>query len=257
MGNSPVRRPAGFVVISIAALLASGPAGAEHIMVFAAASLKRPLTETARAHEAASGNRVRISFAASSALARQIDAGAPADLYVSANAAWINWLLGRGKIQPASRTTLAGNRLVLVAPNPAPVLPERFTATSALRLLQGGRIALADPRHVPAGIYARQALTSLGAWSRLAPYLAPAANVRAALALVERGATPLGIVYASDAHGSSAVDVIYRFSRKSHAPIRYVAALVANARPATADFLAALAAGESRKVFRKYAFSAD
>ena len=252
-----MRQSASIVVITVAALLASEPTGAEQIMVFAAASLKRPLMESARAHGTSSGNRVSLSFAASSSLARQIDAGAPADLYISANAAWINWLLGRGKIQATSRTHLAGNRLVLVTPKPALARPERFTAASTLRFLQGGRIALADPGHVPAGIYARQALTNLGVWSKLVPYLAPAANVRAALALVERGAAPLGIVYASDAHGNDAVDVLYRFDINSHAPIRYVAALVANARPATADFLAALATRKSRELFRKYAFSAD
>lgn len=237
---------------------ASTAAGAERILVFAAASLILPLTEIARAYEVKTGHRVRISFAASSALARQIDAGAPADLYLSANLQWMNWLEARGKIDKASKSDLAGNRLVLVAPAGSLPAMDRFSGPTVIRILKGHRLAIADPAHVPAGMYAKQALTKFASWPRISAHLAPTVNVRAALALVERRAVPLGIVYASDAFNNRAVDVLYRFASNSHAPIRYVAAaVIGNGGSAAIGFLIELTGRKSKRTFKKFDFSAD
>ena len=260
MGNRDVQPAATALAIILlsAAVLAPPAARAERVLVFAAASLNAPLTEIARAHERKSGNRVRISFAASSALARQIDNGAPADLYVSANMVWINWLEARGKIVKTSKANLAGNRLVMIAPKGSVPAMENFSGPNLMRILKGQRLAIADPGHVPAGIYARQALRALGTWRQMSRHLAPSVNVRAALALVERGAAPLGIVYASDAFNNEAVDVIFRFQRASHMPIQYIAAAVAgHGGRAAGDFLSELTGERSKQVFKKYNFSRD
>lgn len=252
-------QPAALALAIILLSLAAPPAAwAERVLVFAAASLNAPLAEIARAHERKSGNRVRISFAASSALARQIDNGAPADLYVSANIVWINWLQARGRIVKSSKANLAGNRLVMVAPKGAVPAMDKFSGPTVMQLLKGQRLAIADPGHVPAGIYARQALRAAETWQQISRHLAPSVNVRAALALVERGAAPLGIVYASDAFNNEAVDVIYRFPRASHTPIHYIAAAVAGRGGRAADdFLSELTGKRSKQVFKKYKFSRD
>jgi molybdate transport system substrate-binding protein len=266
MGNRRVRGLAtaiAIVLLSLAATQAATHAArAEQILVFAAASSSLPITEIARAYEGKTGHRVRISLAASSALARQIDHGAPANIFVSANAQWMDWLEARGKIIKTGKTNLAGNRLVLVAPAGSAAAMNVFSAPSVIGILNGARLAVADPAHVPAGIYARQALRGLGAWRQISGHLAPSVNVRAALALVERGALPLGIVYASDAHDNRAVDILFRFPGASHGPIRYVAAAVAGqgdgqAGGAAAGFLSALTARGAKQVFKKYGFEAD
>lgn len=262
MGNKGVRRAAlALAILALSALvltLAPAAARAERVLVFAAASLNAPLTEIARAHERQTGNRVRISFAASSALARQIDNAAPADLYVSANMMWINWLEARGRIVKSSKAILAGNRLVMIAPTGSAPAMENFSGPAVMQILKGQRLAIADPGHVPAGIYARQALRALGTWRQLSKYLAPSVNVRAALALVERGVAPLGIVYATDAYNNSAVDVIYRFRGASHTPIQYIAAAVTgHGGRAADDFLSELTGKQSKQVFKKYNFSRD
>ncbi len=263
MRNKGVRRTASqaiaFILLSATALaLAPAAVRAERVMMFAAASLNAPLAEIARTHERKTGNRVRISFAASSSLARQIDNGSPADLYVSANMVWINWLEARGKIVKSSKANLAGNRLVMIAPRGSAPAMANFSGPAVMRILKGQRLAIADPGHVPAGIYARQALRALGTWRQMSQFLAPSVNVRAALALVERGAVPLGIVYATDAFNNEAIDVIYRFANASHMPIQYIAAAVAgNGGPATDGFLSELTGERSKQVFKKYSFSLD
>jgi molybdate transport system substrate-binding protein len=258
MENRAVQRAVSALAIILLTWLAPPAARAERVLVFAAASLNAPLAEIARAHERITGNRVRISFAASSALARQIDRGAPADLYVSANVVWINWLEARGKIVEASKASLAGNRLVMIAPRGSVPAMDSFSAPVVMQILKGQRLAIADPGHVPAGIYARQALAALGTWQQISRHLAPSVNVRAALALVERGAAPLGIVYASDAFNNSAVDVIHRFANTSHTPIQYIAAAIAGNGGRSADaFLSELTGERSKLVFKKYNFSRD
>lgn len=157
------------------------------------------------------------SFASSSTLARQIEAGAPADLFISADQKWMDYAVDKKSIDTASRQTLLGNSLVVVAPKASE--QKDFTIDSKTNwttLLNGGRLAVGDPEHVPAGIYAKEALQKLGAWETLSPKLAPAEDVRGALALVERNEAPLGIVYGSDAVASKGVKVVATFPEDSH-----------------------------------------
>lgn len=219
-----------------ATVTATAPTRAEPaVTVFAASSLTDALTAVGAAYRRQTGGDLRFSFAASSTLARQIEAGAPADVVLSADTLWMDYLEARGLIDPQSRTTALGNVLVLVAPadDRADAKPgdtavlDPATADWSTLLPEGARLAVGDPDHVPAGRYARQALEHLGLWDALASRLARADNVRAALALVARGEAPLGIVYATDAAITDAVRVIGRFPPDSHAPIAYPIAVVA------------------------------
>lgn len=222
----------------LAAALLATPCAARAqapLTVFAAASLQdalRALEPEWRA--AAPGNPpLRFSFAASSALARQIEQGAPADLFASADEPWMDWLAERGLVETATRTSPIGNSLVLVAPADRPAPPglslDRGGTDLRALLGPGGRLAVADPAHVPAGRYAEAALTWLGQWAALAPRLARADNVRAALLLVERGEAPLGIVYATDAQAARGVRVLGTFPPASHPAITYPFALTRRA----------------------------
>lgn len=244
------------IVCVLAFLVLTAPARAGEVTVFAAASLKTALDAAAAAWSETSGHRVVGVFAGSSALARQIERGAPADLFISANAAWMDRLEGAGAIRPETRRDLVSNTLVLVAHGPGPrgtepVGPE----VDLLGLLGGGRLAMALVDAVPAGIYGKAALESLGLWEAVAPRVAQADNVRAALALVAAGEAPLGVVYATDARAEPAVRVLGAFPRDSHPPIVYPAALTAAGRadPAGA-FLAYLSGPAAAALFRAHGF---
>ena len=200
------------------------------VTLFAAASLTDALTEIGQAWAATGQPAPRLSFASSSTLARQIEAGAPAAIFASADARWMDELAHRELIVADSRIDLLGNDLVVVGPAGAAPMPVSASA-DWLALLRGrlgadGRIATGDPAHVPAGIYAQQALTRLGAWTALKGRIAAAEDVRNALLLVERGEAPLGIVYATDAAVSRAVVVVARFPADSHDPVVYPFALL-------------------------------
>lgn len=244
-----------------AALGAAGPAlkaagDEDPVTVFAAASTTDAMREVGRAYRDGGGSPTRFSFAASSTLARQIEAGAPAEIVLLANREWMDYLAARKLVLRGTRQTPIGNRLVLVAPQgvdgPVPVdSPDRILA----RLGDGGRLAVGDPEHVPAGIYAAQAMRHLGLWDALAPRLARTDNVRAALALVERGEAPLGIVYATDAALVRSVEVVARFPAESHAPIIYPMAIVMGGdRPAVRDFHAFLTGAEALAIFERHGF---
>lgn len=215
--------------------------GPEPQTVFAAASLTEVVTELARDYEKRSGRTVRLSFASSSTLARQIENGAAVAVFISADEEWMRYLDDQRRVVRDSWVRPVGNRLVLVAPvtatagssattpvhdaDVAPLMTRGFDLVAELGT--GGRLAVGDPAHVPAGRYARQALEHLGLWQAAAPRLARAENVRAALALVERGEAPLGIVYASDVRAAQGIRTIARFADSSHEPIRYSFALIA------------------------------
>jgi len=217
--------------------------------VLAASSLQEALTEVADAWAGQGHPQPRLSFAASSALARQIEGGAPADLFLSADEEWMDRLADEGLLRQGSRADLLTNQLVLIAPADTPA--------DGPEALGSGRLALADPEAVPAGRYARAALESLGLWHDVARRIVPAENVRAALALVERGEVPLGIVYATDAQASDEVRVVYRFSSESHPPIRYpVAVLATSDHTEAADFRAYLASAEAQRIFERHGFGA-
>ncbi len=225
----------------LAAALARPAAAQEPVTAFAAASLQDGLRALGAAWAARGNAPPRFSFAASSALARQVEQGAPADLFMSADEAWMDYLQARGLIVEGTRTAALGNALVLVAPAASAAQVALGRGADLLALLgPGGRIAAGDPAHVPAGRYAQAALEWLGQWPALAPRLARADNVRAALLLVERGEAPLGIVYATDAAASRGVRVLAAFPAESHPPIAYPFALTRRAagNAAARDFLA-------------------
>lgn len=233
------------------------PAGPGPLVVFAAASLTESMEAAARAYTARSGQAVQVSFAGSPALARQIAQRAPADVFVSADTEWMDWLQQRGLVDPASRSGLLGNALVLVAhaDNPAPGLA-LAPGVDLLPLLGGdGRLAVALTGSVPAGKHAQAALASLGAWPAVAPRLAETENVRAALLLVARGEAPLGVVYATDAKAEPRVRVLGTFPPASHPEIVYPVARVAASRhPMAGDFVQWLGSPEAAAIFLDHGF---
>lgn len=223
-------------------------------LVLAAASLQESMTAAADAWAAKGHPKPVISFAASSALARQVQAGGRADLFASADEAWMDVLDRGGLLASGTRAAWLGNRLVVVAPVANPV---RLTVRTLGPTLARGPLAMADPASVPAGKYGKAALQRLGAWDAVAPRVVRAENVRAALALVERGAAPYGIVYATDARASAGVRVAGLFPAASHPPIRYpLARLKASTNPEAEGFRRFLLSREGRGIFVRYGFSA-
>ena len=224
-------------------------------LVLAAASLQESLTAAADAWAAQGHSRPTISFAASSALARQIEAGAPADLFISADEEWMDYVALKALLRPATRVSFLTNQLILIAPRDSRIALRLAPGVPLARALGDRRLAIADPAAVPAGRYAKAALTSLGAWPSVEPKLARTENVRAALALVERGEAPLGIVYATDARASTKVRVVGQFSAASHPPISYPIALLATAASPDAEpFRRFLISSPGRAIFRRFGF---
>ncbi|MEJ2765032.1 molybdate ABC transporter substrate-binding protein [Photobacterium sp. MCCC 1A19761] len=239
------------------AVLAAGSASAaEKVTVFAAASLTNAMKEVAALYEQQTGTGSTLSFASSSALARQIAQGAPADIYLSANEKWMNYVAQQEAIEPQSRKTLLTNRLVMVAPTGYPADQIEVTASWDLTAaLQGTRLATGDPNHVPAGMYAQQSLENLGLWQQAMPLLARANNVRSALLLVERQEALLGIVYKTDALVSEKVKIVAELPASSHTPISYPAALVkGQADDAVRAYYDFLQSDQARVIFEKYGF---
>jgi molybdate transport system substrate-binding protein len=229
-------------------------AQAADLTVFAAASLTDALQEVGKSWQAKSGHTVVFSFAASSVLARQIEASGGADMFLSADSDWMNYLDTRNLIARDTRRDLLGNHLVLISPAGVRVsltIAPNFDLAGALA---GGRLAIADPASVPAGKYGKAALTSLGAWNAVSGHLAEAENVRAALAYVSRGETPLGIVYTTDALSDPSVRIVGTFPENSHAPIVYPVALTKDAKPLARNFLAYLSGPQARAIFAKDGF---
>ena len=242
---------------TLAWLLVAAPAMAQPAgpLVLAAASLQESLTAAADAWTAKGHPRPRLSFAASSALARQIGSGAPADLFVSADEPWMDDVAAKGLIVPGTRVSFLGNRLALIAPAAKPVRLAIRPGFPLAASLGTGRLAMADPDAVPAGLYGKAALTRLGVWAAVAPKVARAENVRAALLLVERGETPLGIVYATDARASTGVRVVGLFPAASHPPITYPIARLKAATSRDAEpFRAFLVSRAGKAIFARYGF---
>lgn len=239
--------------------LAAAPVAAQTRppLVLAAASLQEAMTEAADAWARTGNPRPVVSFAASSALARQIISGAPADIFVSADESWMDAVATKGLIRQGTRVPFLTNRLVLISPaNRAPRLWVRPGFPLA-RALGSGRLAMADPDAVPAGKYGKTALQRLGVWQQVARRIARAENVRAALALVERGEAPLGIVYATDAMASKGVRVAGAFPAASHPPITYPVALLRASTSAQAEpFRLFLISPRGKTIFRRHGFIA-
>jgi molybdate transport system substrate-binding protein len=237
--------------------LFSRPAAADEITVFAAASLTNAMGDVCRAFEAKEKHSVSLSFASSSTLAKQIENGAPANLFLSADLAWMDYLDQRKLIVEKSRTNLLGNRLVLIAPVASRIgKVDLKPGVDLTALLSGGLLACGDPDHVPAGKYARSALENLGIWKPLEAHIARANDVRAALALVERAECPLGVVYATDAAASSKVKLVGVFPESSHPAIIYPAALVkGNDTPEAQSLFKFLQSPVPKPIFEKYGFT--
>jgi molybdate transport system substrate-binding protein len=238
-------------------VFAAAPSGAraETFTVFAAASLSDALNDVIKTYQARTQDTVRASYAASSALARQIENGAPADVFISADLEWMDYLQKKSLVQPASRFDLVRNALVLIAPAGSTItlaITREFPLSTALG---NGRLAVADPGSVPAGRYAKSALETLGVWPSIANRVASAGDVRAALLLVARGEAPLGIVYSTDATVERRVKIVDTFPERTHPPIVYPAALTAASKSAAAArFLQVMREPAARGVFERYGF---
>src|SRR3954471_20562579 len=228
------------------------PASAQkqEILVFAAASLSDTLTEIGKVYEAGGGGRVRFNFAGSNDLARQIAAGAPAAVFVSANRAQMEKLEKAGKVRAGDSLVLPGHILVVIEPREGRARP----VGSARDLLGFERLSLADPAAVPAGVYAKTWLEKEGVWAQIAPKVVPALDVRAALAAVAAGNLPAGIVYATDAASTDKVKVVYRIPAEATPDLRYFAAPVAPGSPAAASFVVFLKGPKARAIFARYGF---
>ncbi len=245
-------------LLCVTALL-TAPAYAGNLTVFAAASTVQVLDEIRDHWDPENKTQLRIVYGSSGALARQIDAGAPADVFFSANSKWVDYLTARKRTRPETRQVLFRNRIVVVAPAGDAAPPAFDPATDIVRMLGAdGRLAIGDPQHVPAGIYARQALSALGLWAQITHRAVRTQNVRLALALVQRGEAALGIVYYTDAVRTGQVRILSTFDGALHDPIRYEAVAVGSGggaeSPAAARLLAYLDSEEAVEIYRKYGF---
>jgi molybdate transport system substrate-binding protein len=229
---------------------ASGP-----VIVFAAASLKNALDGVATAWQKESGNSARISYAASSTLAKQIEEDAPAQIFISADEDWMNYVAGKGLIKPGTRSDLLGNKLVLVAPKDSTVALDLKPGAALANALGGGRLAMGNVDSVPAGKYGKAALEKLGLWASVSGRLAQAESVRAALLFVSRGEAPLGVVYRTDAAADPSVKIVAAFPAGSHPPIIYPIALTVKASPAAAAFLDYIKSAKAAPFFEAQGFT--
>lgn len=228
---------------------------ADTITVFAAASLKTALDQAAHDFSATSGHDLHLSFAGSSALARQIQLGAPADVYISANPGWMDVLEADDLLVPGSRNDLLGNRLVVIAPHGNALALDLSQPSAVVARLTSGPLAMALVTAVPAGIYGQQALETLCHWSDVAPNVAQTDNVRAALALVSLGEAPLGIVYASDVAADSNVAIVADIPPEAHDPIIYPAAAIEGGNQKTSmAFLSYLQSPKAQTIFAEQGF---
>ncbi|WP_244316516.1 molybdate ABC transporter substrate-binding protein [Providencia vermicola] len=237
--------------------MASHSVAAEKITVFAAASLTNAMNEISEQFQKESKVEVVSSYASSSTLARQIEQGAPANLFISADQQWMDYAIDKQLMVENTRYTLLDNELVLIAPKDSKIEKVDINKqTDWKKLLDGGRLAVGDPDHVPVGIYAKEALNYLGAWDTVNPMLARTNNVRSGMALVERDEAPLGIVYGSDAVASQKVKVVGIFPADSHKPVEYPMAIVKDQdNKATRDFYEYLKTPAASEVFKRYGFT--
>jgi molybdate transport system substrate-binding protein len=253
------QHPAKYLAAWVVALL---PLGAVHagapkqpeILVFAAASLANVLGELSADWQQTSGVSVKLSFAASSVLARQIEAGGKPDAFISADQEWMDYLQSRGLIEKSTRRNLIGNRLVLIAPADSKIELKIAAGFPLVGALGSGRLATGDPDTVPVGRYARSALTSLGLWDEIQDRLVRADNVRSAMMFVARGEVPLGIVYTTDALVDQKVRIIDTFPASTHAPITYPAAVVNGARSEALPFVEFLGGDVARATWKRFGF---
>ena len=226
------------------------------LTVFAAASMKNALDEVDAAYTAKTGVKLVVSYAASSALAKQVEQGAPADVFISADTDWMDYVIQKKNINEPTRVNLLGNRIVLIAPKDSKIdkvgIGQGFDLA---KLIGDGKIATADEKSVPVGKYAKASLEKLGAWAAAKPKIAMTENVRAALALVARGEAVLGIVYSTDAKVEPGVKIVGTFPADSHPAIIYPVAATMTAKAEAADYLAFLRSSTAKAIFEKYGFT--
>ena len=244
------------LLLAALALLPAAPAAAKDLLVFAAASLKNALDDIDAAYRKETGKAVVVSFAASSALAKQIEAAAPADVFISADLDWMDYLAKKNLIRPDSRSNLLGNGIVLVAPAASTVTAKIAPGFPLASLLGDGHLAMANTESVPAGKYGKAALTNLGVWASVKDRVAQADNVRAALLLVAQGEAPLGIVYRTDAAAEPKVRIVDSFPDDGHPPIIYpVAVIAASTNPDAGAYVAYLKSPAAAALFEKQGFT--
>ncbi|MGH1411900.1 MAG: molybdate ABC transporter substrate-binding protein [Pelagimonas sp.] len=239
-------------LLAVAAFLTPSTTQADQITVFAAASLKNALDEVAEGFDATAGHSTTLSYAGSSVLARQIELGAPADVFISANPNWVGYLQDRRAVLPETRVELLGNQLVLISHQAQP--PVDWESLTLPDLLGDGHLAMALVQSVPAGIYGKAALETLGQWEDVAPQVAQMDNVRAALSLVALGEAPFGIVYATDAKADPRVHVVADIPTNSHPAIHYPAVAIHDG-DAAAQFLNYIQGPNARSVFERHGFT--
>lgn len=243
------------LLVLLAVLLLSFPVLAEEkLTIFAAASLTNALSEVDAQYEKETGVKVVHSFAASSALAKQIESGAPADVFISADIKWMNYLQEKSLINKATRKNLLGNELVLIAPK-GKAFEVKFDRGFELAKAFDGRLCTGDVESVPVGIYAKEALTNLGWWKDIKSRVVGAQDVRGALMFVERAECNVGIVYETDAKISNKVDVIATLPDSSHSPVVYPVASTASSKSNTSSYLLYLQSPQALSVFKKYGFN--
>jgi molybdate transport system substrate-binding protein len=243
-------------VLTLAAGTAPAVAQGRDVLVFAAASLKNALDEVAAQWQRESGKKAAISYAASNTLIKQIEQGAPADIFISADLDWMDYGQQKGLIKPDTRSNLLGNRLVLVAPKDSNISANIQPGFDLAALLKRGRLAMGNVDAVPAGKYGKAALEKLGAWDGVKDKIAQAESVRAALVLVARGEAPLGIVYQTDAASDPTVKIVGTFPENTHPPIIYPVALTKDATGAEAmAFLNFLRSAAARAAFERQGFT--
>ena len=238
-----------FTVLNIIPLAAK----ADNVLIFAAASLAPVLTKIESSFQ--NLQHIKFSFASSSSLARQIIRGAPADIFISANSAWMDYAENKLAIIPSSRTALLSNRMVLASHQSVQYKLSTLTPETLDTLLNNRPLSLADPSHVPAGIYGKQALETLGLWNFVKDRLAPTGNVRAALTLVERNEASIGILYRTDVLNSGKVNTIFTFPQNTHRKVKYVIAIIqGKTRPAVQKVYDFLLGTKAKLIFSKYGF---
>jgi molybdate transport system substrate-binding protein len=247
-----------FVAFTLAIGTAWSPAAAQDktLTVFAAASMKNALDDIDAAYTARTGVKIVASYAASSALAKQIEQGAPADVFVSADTDWMDYAIGKKNINEPTRVNLLGNSIVLIAPKDSKI--DNVTIGPGFdlsKLIGDGKIATADVKSVPVGKYAKASLEKLGAWQAAEPKFAMTENVRAGLALVARGEAVLGIVYSTDARVEPGVKIVGTFPADSHPAIIYPVGATTTAKAETSDYLTFLRSSAAKAIFEKYGFT--
>jgi molybdate transport system substrate-binding protein len=249
-------KPVAVTIVGVGLAFGATAGNSAGLTVFAAASLKESLDEQARKFEGETGISIVVSYGASSALAKQIDAGAPADVFISADLEWMDYLDGRKLLAPGSRANLLSNRLVLIAPASSRATLKIGPDFGLAAALGTDKLAMANPDAVPAGKYGKQALETLGVWASVERQVARTENVRVALALVSRGEAPLGIVYATDALAERSVRIVGTFPESSHPAIVYPMAIVAASRSSsTKRFVDYLRSTSARVIWERYGFA--